>query len=342
MARTRTSGASLERNAVDALVDAVRELGLEIRAGRHGSDLELRAPGTPGLALELKATALPTDSVVRGMIERRPQGPGQVLVADQISAAVRAALNEAGIAWFDRRGHLRLVGQGIYIDADVSPRLRSGASSSTSEPINGRSGLAAAAALLVRPDDPPGVTEVARIAGLNPSSITRAFHALVRAHLAERRGRGSYRALVPELFWALADVWPRDRVTIPWSRALEDDPRLGMGRDPAEPGWAAAGVRGAVAWGAPLTATGDYPLEFYVPDEEIVRRASALAYPDADVEAALTVDPIGLVTRTRRHVPSLSWPAAHPLFCALDLAASSRDREALEQWTPPPEFTRVW
>jgi hypothetical protein len=40
--------------------------------------------------------------------------------------------------------------------------------------------------------------------------------------------------------------------------------------------------------------------------------------------------------------PSLAWPLAHPLFCALDLTAASLDREALEQCTPPEAFARVW
>jgi hypothetical protein len=294
------------------------------------------------LLINLKAASIPTAALIRSVVEHQSPGTVRVLVADQISGAVRAALNDAGIGWLDRRGHLRLVGAGVYIDADVAPLPRTNVSSSAREPINGRSGLAAAAALLIRPDDPPGVSELARVAGLNPSSVSRAMVALARAHLAERRGRGHYRALVPELFWALADAWPRDRVTVRLSSSPLNEQRMAVGRDLAEPGWAVAGVRGAVAWGAPLVATGDYPLEIYVPDEETLRRASALSDGNADFEAALSVDPVGVITRTRYAVASLPWPAAHPLFCALDLTASSRDREALEQWTPPQEFTRVW
>jgi hypothetical protein len=187
-----------------------------------------------------------------------------------------------------------------------------------------------------------GVSEIARAAGLNPSSITRAMASLVRAHLAEHRARGRYRPLVPELFWALADVWPRDHLTVHLPSRSEADDRLGIGRDLVGAGWAAAGVRGAVTWGAPLVVTADSPIQFYVPDEQVVRKAAALDAAANGVEAVVSTDPVGLITGRRYALRFFEWPLAHPLFCALDLTASSRDREALEQWTPPEGFTRVW
>lgn len=85
------------------------------------------------------------------------------------------ALNDSAVSWLDRRGHLRLTGDGLYIDADVPPISRKTPERRiTRDPITGRSGLAAAA-LLLRPHDPMGVSEIARAAGLNPSSITRAM-----------------------------------------------------------------------------------------------------------------------------------------------------------------------
>jgi hypothetical protein len=295
-------------------------------------------------------------------------------VADQIPSAIRTTLNEAAIGWLDRRGHLRLTGEGVYLDADV-PRLSRKAPQSGIErdPIKGRSGLAAAAALLFRPDDPMGVSEIARVAELNPSSITRAMTSLASANLAERHGRGRYRALVPELFWALADVWPRESEVLELNQPSLEQDRLGMNTShPDEVGWSVAGERGAVAWGAPLVLTADYPIVFYVPNMQSTRVAKLLAAEgsvsgsrsgaksrsesgsrsgsrsrsaaglDARAAIRLAVDPIGLVTMRRHLAPGYHWPLAHPLFCALDLTASSRDREALGQWTPPEGFTRVW
>ena len=345
--RVRTSAAQLEREALEALVVAAAPLGLEIsRSGPQdrGPDLVLKVPGRGNIVLEVKAASIPTVDHVRALVERAPRNAICVLVADQIPAAIRAMLNDAAIGWLDRRGHLRLTGEGIYVDTDV-PRLSREAPHGGIErdPIKGRSGLAAAAALLLRPDDPMGISTIARVAGLNPSSISRAMTSLASAHLAERHGRGEYRALVPELFWALADAWPRDSVTLRWATPPEHDERLHFRDTDLEmPGWAAAGVRGAVAWGAPLAVTADFPVHLYAPDERLVREARLLHEGGAGNQAMLSVDPIGLITCGRYQAGSLAWPVAHPLFCALDLTISSRDREALEQWTPPERFARVW
>lgn len=197
-----------------------------------------------------------------------------------------------------------------------------------------------------------GVSEIARQSGLNASSISRALKTLAEAQLAEWTGRGRYRPLIPELFWTLAEVWPEDRISLELRTKDLDDRRLGAELDIVEhSGWAAGGARGAVAWGAPLVLTGDYPTMFYVPDGESIRVAQALGgKPDQSTRARtharskveVRVDPIGLVTRALHPAPQAGAPLAHPLFCALDLTATSRDREALEQWAPPEEFTCVW
>jgi DNA-binding transcriptional ArsR family regulator len=299
-------------------------------------------PDGRSVGIDVKAMAIPSADRVRDLVRSPRRDALSVLVADQISSPVRELLNDGGVGWFDRRGHVRLVADGVFIDADVAPQARVARATGARQPINGRSGLAAAAGLLVRPDDPMGVSEIARVAGLNPSSITRAMTSLVDANLAERYGRGQYRPLAPELFWALADVWPRERVTIRWASAPGADDRLAIGRDLTGPGWAAAGVRGGLAWGAPLVATADYPIHFYVPDDSVIRRVVTLNAGGEGDEAVLSADPIGLITSKRYDSDALAWPLAHPVFCALDLTASARDREALEQWTPTEGFERVW
>lgn len=297
-------------------------------------------PGAPRLLIQLTAAAIPSSERIRALAAATPPRVLAVLVADQISSTIRDALNDAGIGWLDRRGHLRLVADGIHVDADIPVQSRNpGDTSIDRGPITGRSGLAAASALLLRPEDPMGVSEIARVAQLNPSSITRAMTSLVDAHLTERRGHGVYRARVPELFWALADVWPRRAVTVRWASSVEPDGPHPFA-DPGTPDWAVGGARGALAWGAPVVLTDDSPMQLYVPDEPTVRRIAARHRDGTGSAVTLSADPNGFVTKEGSDMGS--WSVAAPLFCALDLTHSSPGREALEQWTPPERFTRVW
>jgi DNA-binding transcriptional ArsR family regulator len=331
----------MHADARDALAEALAAVGLSSALPRRDAmraDLVVDTPDGRTVEVEVKAASIATAEQVDRVTHWRGEGVVPILVADQVPAAMRRELNAHGMSWLDRRGHLRLTAPGVFVDADVPPTGRRAATRGAGrDPIGGRSGLAAACGLLVRPDEPMGVSEIARIADLNPSSITRALTALAEAHLVERRGRGAYRALVPELFWALADAWPRERTTIRWNASPSD-------RDDAN--WVSGGVRGALAWGAPIVATSDLPVDLYLPDERTIRRL-ALQHHDDDnpnpgAEVRLAVDLTGLVRHEARPVAASPWPVAHPLFCALDLTATARDREALEQWTPPEGFTRVW
>lgn len=337
----------MHASAVAALREAIAAIGLPEGPAPHAGavpDMVLARPDGSVMTIEVKATALPS----LDWVAKLGAGSDQiVVVADQIPSGVREQLNDHGVAWLDRRGHLRLVRDGLFIDADIPRSERSPTSSADRAPIAGRSGLAAAAALLMRPDDPLGVSEVARFAGLNASSISRAMAQLADAQLAEQVGRGRYRPLVPELFWALADVWPRGRTTT--GLAISDLGRRelrAIENHTEAAGWAIAGERGAVAWGAPLVLTGDYPPFLYVPDDQAIRTALALrpatSEPSNIPTITLAVDPTGLIVSHRHRPRPDDIPLAHPLFCALDLTATSRDREALEQWNPPEEFTRVW
>lgn len=340
----------MHASAVAALREAVTAIGLSTShrsVADTASDVTVVCPDGSILTFEVKASALPSFDWVDKI---QADSDHVVVVADQIPHGVREWLNDHGVAWFDRRGHLRLVRDGLFVDADIPRAERSPIARSDRAPISGRSGLAAAAALLMRPDDPMGVSEVARFAGLNASSISRAMASIATAQLSEQVGRGRYRPLVPELFWALADVWPRERASTSirlFDLDKADLRHLGMNREMAEHlGWAMSGERGAVAWGAPLILTGDYPTFLYVPNEQVVRSMRALVGDKRDEPAhaiALAVDPSGLIVSHRHRAPGDGrMPLAHPLFCALDLTATSRDREALDQWNPPEEFTRVW
>lgn len=340
----------MESTAVAALRDALAAIGIEARptADRIDGRLAVRAPDGSLIEIDTRASAVPTTAWVGNL--RTDPHRRVVVVADQIPAGVRDDLDDRGLGWLDRRGHLRLVGDGFFIDADVPTNLRVSSTSETRPGIRGRSGLAAASALLMRPDDATAVTDVARGAGMNASSISRAMTSLADAQLAERTRRGRYRPLTPELFWELADVWSGSRTPLPAAVSDLSDPRLSAHlHDLAEVGWAVGGEAGAVRWGAPLVLTGDYPMLFYVPDDDVVRRATVLGTETepmspkgARSSIQVTADPIGLVTRDRHAVSGADVPLAHPVFCALDLAATSRGREALDQWDPPEGFVRVW
>lgn len=345
--RTRSSATHLAAQAEDTFEEVVRALGLKPRSAKRDEpfDFSVSVPGGTPISVEVKAMALPTADRIGVLKRDRSRADLVVVVADQVPAPARAALDAAGLGWLDRRGHLRMVGHGLFIDTDLAPEPRRGTENDAARrPIAGRAGLASATALLLDPDQPVGVSDTARIAGLNPSSITRALAALSDANLAERVGRGRYRPLVPELFWALADVWPRERTVVRWSTDPQapDDGLAHPIADPGDATWVAGGVRGALEWGAPIVATSDLPVDLYLPTERDVRRVAARHAGGEGAEVRLTADPNGFVGRDPRQAPGLAWPLAHPLFCALDLTAAARDREALDQWTPPEPYVRVW
>lgn len=330
-------------------MDVAASLGLAVRRGADPDVVVIEGPGIVPVEIQIAAASVLSGDLPRFKVGHRKLGTVHVVVADQIPASLRPILNDAGIAWLDRRGHLRLVAGGLFIDTDIAPASRFDSVRSGTPAISGRSGLCAAMGLLTRPDDPMKITALAEIAGLDVSSVSRAMSALSDSHLAERVGRGRYRPLTPELFWALADVWPGARTSVPLSLADLNEPLLGANFDElGDAGWALAGERGAVAWGAPLALTGDYPTLLYVPDDESLRRAKALGGGDEVSTAGrppsveLAVDPVGLLTHGRYSTGKAGPPLAHPVACALELATTSRGREALDQWEPPEGFVRVW
>lgn len=332
---------------MQTFMDVAAALGLEVRRGDRADVVTVELPGGSRAAVEVTAVSV-LSGVPKFKVGHHTPGRFHMVVADQVAAALRPILNDAGIGWLDRRGHLRLVTESLFIDTDIAPASRFDPNRPSRTAISGRSGLCAAMGLLTRPDDPLPLTTMAGKAGLVVSSVSRAMSALAEAQLAERVGRGRYRPLTPELFWALADVWPGAHTSIQLSAAGLHDPRLGANIDDLDgAGWVMAGERGAVAWGAPLVLTGDYPTMLYVPDDESLRRAKLIGNTDATSNTGqpsieLAVDPVGLLTHDRFPARKTESPLAHPVACALDLAATSRGREALDQWELPEGFVRVW
>lgn len=337
---TRTSAEALGRLAEDGLVSTLDRLGIR-HVKAHDSSVDLVVQfADRDVALEIKTTAYATPERVRAMIEHHPPGPASLLlVADHITEAARHELNGAGWSWLDRRGHLYLCAPGVMIDREVEPLPRPGTGGRPG-PISGAAGLTVAYSILVDPETPQPVRASAPALGFSPASISTSRSTLREAGLLERDGL----PVVPELFWALADVWKPDRS---W---LVNAPEAGdmhtNVHDLDASGWCLSGTATALDWGAPVVAV-DPILDVYVPGPVMVtiaRREYHAAQNVADASASIAVAPTALVT-SRRQPPGGKggWPLAHPLAVALDLAQDrARGREILEDWTPPPGFHRVW
>jgi hypothetical protein len=362
MARRRS--ADIGTDAKEALVHALEEaLGGSIDVVRiHEGvlDLTVSIPGSAPIAVEVKgvaaraepgpiATALPNwDAQLEALRDKSASHVVGVLVASAVPDTTKAILRKHAWGWLDRRGELDLRAPGLVLHTtDIAPNTPS-IRSSTRDPIRGRAGITTAACLLLDPNGPPGVREIARRGDLAPSTVSTALADLRAASLVEDNGR----PLVPELFWALADAWKPDRHSFAEVPLPGADGRLELGLESLdEPGWGVGSTVAAAAWSAPVVVGSDAPPDFYVPSERDLRAAQS------ELRAAHTVDeractiaiaPTVLAVRPRYAAPSLAtpwlhWPVVHPLFVALDLSLDrARGVEILRDWTPPPPFKRVW
>lgn len=346
----RTTGADLAAQSEQAVVRALRSLGHEVhnRPTDSSSDLITTVDGIE-VRIEVKSAAVVTPETVARMVDEsdgRSKGGALVAVGDLITAAAQDALRDAGWGWLDRRGHLVLRAKGVHIDVGISSddRPRAGA---PSKAITGAAGVSWAAALLMSPEDPPAMREVARRVSLSHSAIVSAAKKLRAASLVRADGR----PLVPELFWALAEEWR------PGPVALADLPRpgdaavygaLAVNLTQDGPGWAVAGTIGGAAWGAPLVAGSAYPPDFYVPTTAELRQATlrlgeAARFEDRACTVAVAPTPLTCVERFDRQSSEWGhWRFAHGLFAALDLAQDrARGAEIIESWNPK-DFARVW
>jgi hypothetical protein len=339
-------------DAEEALVAAVTSLGLFARPpsmGDHGADVVIEVPGGPTILIEAKTMALVNTEAAQRLRNRvihssPPLLP--VVVASRITSAARDILKEAGLGWLDLRGHLRLVGPGIFVDtavahlSDPAPERRG---------VIGQVGIELAALLLMKPWKTWGVREAADALSRAPSSVSQAFSALRAAQLVtdELEPEG------PELFWELARHWRSARADVaslpgPGRGRDNDALRLGLDNVATTTGWALSDTVAAAHYGAPVAIRSDHPLDFYVPDRTTLRRAAHLLGPATSASeraGQVRVAPVPAVCQRRKDGGdwSTEWPLAHPLFVALDLAQDpGRGREILHDWTPIEPVQRVW
>ncbi|MEC3975209.1 hypothetical protein [Amycolatopsis sp. H20-H5] len=344
------------RGASDAAIAAFAAVGIvaktaKNRSGDHATpDLTVEVNGVP-LDLDVKVAATVTPDSLAKQLPRwsvtQPQATSaHLLVADRILSDARQMLREQGWGWLDLRGHLHLSGPGVLVDTAVpaAPQAR--------RPVDlfvGKVALEVACALLLTPERPAVVRQLARDLNRSPSSVSAVMSSLREAQLVDSRGL----PVAPELFWETASAWRPASTTIARVALLRDPTiaaALRTSWDDLETGtgWALTDTMAAAAYGAPAGVRAGYPPDFYVPDTTTAHRAETLlGRPTSDDArgATIRIAPVPQVCTLRRPGPPDEplWPLAHPLFVALDLAEDrGRGREILEGWNPPQGVTRVW
>lgn len=340
-----------------------REVALDdlVHLGSQLDELSIVADGTDRVNLHPRngdgysARVLAYDSVseagARHLVATGARGP-TIVVANRITEPARHVLVSQGWGWLDRRigAHIpldrrdivvRYVGDGATDVSGASDLVRVSRPAADG-PIRGRAGIAYAAALLCNPNRPPSFRSVAEAVNMSPTAISNAVKQLAVAGLVGH----DYQPTLPELFWALAEVWgPLKVVAI----ATPPDPAAPAFTSRVDrlkqPGWVLGGDLAAVELGAPIFSTESRPW-LWVPTQVELRRAER-TYGSAkwsDRAAAIAAPPTSLVCQRRRAARpgGQPWPLPHPVFVALDLARDpGRGRELLSRWEPEG-IDHVW
>ncbi len=324
--RSRASAEEISAAALIALEAAVGEIDLELVAQvAEPSSIEIRLPGGRQIALAVVSATI----VDLGKAEETIATVAKptIVVADMIGIAAREVLAGAGVSWLDRRGHLHVSADNVWIDRDIGPLPRTRRSGGGRVDLGGAAALAVAAGHLIDPSVYGGVRPLARLVGLSPSAISQARQPLIDGgHLSHDQDARS------ELFWALAAAW---------RPAWHDLARM----PPSGPGLVACGTRAAGVLGAPIIATDAYPVEVYAVDSATLERTRLRTGPaTGEAPARAAVAPTLLVTLVSPGVEAKvsGHRVVHPLFAALDLAGDpSRGAEALADWGPEG-WDRAW
>ncbi|MBW8803598.1 MAG: MarR family transcriptional regulator [Catenulisporales bacterium] len=350
--------------AIHAFIDAVEAIGLHVARptvideavealGLNSAWSKATDNGTADVVLDLDGRRVPVEIKYRATLmpldvprlKYKSTAPGglRVLIADRIAASTRETLNSQGVGWLDLRGRLRIAGSGVFVDTDV-PAMAT--RFERVDAFSGTAGVEVACSLLLHPDRPPKVRELARELGRSPSTVSEILKRLREQRLIDSDGH----PMIPDLFWETVQPWETRPIAIAQYPHPTGDSRfagalqLGLG-DLESPGWALTDTLAAVEYGAPLAAGSAYPADFYVPTSAVVKRAVQVFGEASEWNsrrATVRVAPISAVCDARVESTG-TWPLAQPLFVALDLASDpERGREVLDGWTPPSPWRRVW
>jgi len=361
--------AAREADAAAALTAALDEVATvaavehQPRESRDGTTADLAvnlADGTKAL-LAIKARAHPGPAECRVLVDKLSKRHDRsrvlpIVVADRLTREARGVLSGAGVSFLDRRGRLVLTIGNRTIEADVSPAPRHSTSMGRSA-LRSVSGLSAALAALLSPEEPFGVRETARAAALSHTAISQARAKLRDAHFLD----GRFRPVLPELFEAVVATWDwptaidttlpaRSARLLEAAGAVLDGPfyedlhaladavkqagEVEAGRDP-HAGWSLVGTHAAAAYGADVIVGADAPTSWVVPVDRFLTATYIETASGANGEhARLLAAPCPLVVRLRRK--GLDHTAlAHPLVVAIELGRDpGRGREILESFEP--------
>ena len=174
-------------------------------------DARIRVRGPDGRSARLdvywKRALQPRGVLMLRMYLQDRRSANSVVVAPYLSPAVRGRLQEAGLGFIDLTGNIRIVlsSPGLFIEAsgaDVDPDRQHRPSRSLRGSKAGR-----IVRVLVDRREPPGVRELAGLAGVNPGYVSRIAALLDEQALIERSGQGR----ILSVDWAgLLERWSQD------------------------------------------------------------------------------------------------------------------------------------
>ena len=347
---SRRTTAALEAEAIAALIETLGLIGVVAEAiSRESWDDDMSVDAVVEIAtqrFDVEVKSVVTAGQGKRLADRVRRGTPLLVVANRIAADAKRSLRDAGVNYFDRRGELRIVSPPLFVDTFVEPSLPM--ASIGNRLLDSQVAKEVAMACLLTPDQPHGVREIARYIERAPSAVSRAMAGLREIGLLTSAGE----ALVPDLFHELLSVWRR-RATplaaLPGTGAREARRlRLELGEPEDSTGWALTDTRAAASWGIPIVAGGDYPPDFYVPSELVLRAARSHLGESTDPASracTVAVAPVRLACLRRvdhSHTTGEQWPVANHIVVALDIAQDrARGLEALEQWQTEG-IVRAW
>ena len=337
----RTVRAEVYEIASDDLTLALREIGIDTTTSDTSISIAVDGRSRP---LEVRTVAIASGPSVAAIIDRASARGLHILVSDRISADARAILDDANWSWLDRRGEISLrIGTRFFVRRAVTPKVRTVPQSNG--PVRSRAGVAYLAAALELPNTTPVLRAVARRAGLSHVAISAAKTKLRDANLIDERGR----AIEHITFEALSESWTSNVIALAATPNATNNVALDVNpNDPARPGWALTDTLAAIAWGATLPVTAEYPPDFIVPTQRVVDRAIHVLGRATSFEiraATISLAPTPFATDNRYRVVGIDRLVTHPLYVALAIARDrSRGPEILAAWNPtrPEGFQRTW
>lgn len=345
----RRTAAAIADGSLAALIETLTPLGVVASVlSRESWDDDVSADAVvevAGQRFEVEVKSVVTAEHGKRLATSARRGR-PLIIADRMAANAKLSLQEAGINYFDRRGELRLVAPPLIVHTSVKSALPMAGSPGGS--LDSQVAKEVAICCLLTPDQPHGVRQIARYIDRAPSAVSNAMAGLRDDGLLTSAGE----AMIPDLFQELLVVWRRRAVPLsdlPGSRVQEAQ-RLMLGLDEPErsTGWALTDTRAAASWGMPIVARGDYPPDFYVPTESVLRASHSLlgeATEPGSRACTVALAPVRFACLQRVDHSQTSgerWPVANHIVVALDIAQDrARGLEALKQWSPEG-IVRAW